>query len=67
MSKKPIRQSWAEQRAKAARGGMKARLRSRSVLRDRLAADSHYSTMRRQPSLPKLKFLELPFPEEDGQ
>jgi hypothetical protein len=53
-------------RAKASRGGLKARLRSRSVLRDRLAADSHYSTMRRQPSLPRLRFLELPFPSEEG-
>jgi hypothetical protein len=55
-------------RTKTSRGGMKARHKSQPVsLTNRLAADSTYASARRQPSLPKLKFLERPFPEGGEQ
>jgi hypothetical protein len=68
MNKKPIRQSWAEQRAKASRGGLATRLKARSIpLKDRLDQDGRHVTARRQPSLPRLKFLERTFPEGGEQ
>jgi hypothetical protein len=53
-------------RAWRGKAGITAAL-SRTKLADRLAQDLGVAAKRRQPSLPKLKFLQRPFLPEEGE